>query len=82
MPKDIDDIVLKVEQAYQHYPAGLTNRVFLTYQSCMEKILREKGGQHYEPHHMKKGVLERLGQLPKTLPCDPAIVQEAIAFLV
>ncbi|CAL5044632.1 unnamed protein product [Urochloa decumbens] len=72
MPKTIDEIVQKVETAY---------RVFLTLQGCLREILKEKGGQHYAVPHMKKAVLERLGTLPKTLPCDPAIVQEALDFL-
>jgi hypothetical protein len=80
MPKNIDDIVKKVEAAYNIYPVGRSNRVWLTHQACLREILKQKGGQHYPVPHMK-AVLERLGELPVTLPCDPAIVQEAIEFL-
>ena len=79
--KKIDEIVEKVESAYWNFPAGRSNRVFLTLQGCLREILKEKGGQHYLVPHMKKAMLERLGELPKTLPCDAAIVQEAIDFL-
>ena len=75
--KNIDEIVQKVEQPY---PFGRANRVFLTLQGCLREIMKEKGGQHYLVPHMKKAVLERLGTLPNTLPCDAAIVQEAIDF--
>ena len=81
MPKNIDEIVEKVESAYWNFPAGRSNRVFLTLQGCLREILKEKGGQHYPVPHMKKAMLERLGELPKTLPCDADIVQEAIDFL-
>jgi hypothetical protein len=30
---------------------------------------------------MMKAMLERLGTLPKTLQCDPSVVQEAMDFL-
>ncbi|KAG2634225.1 hypothetical protein PVAP13_2NG155506 [Panicum virgatum] len=81
MPKTIDEIVQKVEAAYWNFPVGRSNRVFLTLQGCLREILKEKGGQHYPVPHMKKATLERLGILPKTLSCDPTIVQEAIEFL-
>lgn len=81
MPKNIDDIVQKVEQAYQNYPPGFINRVFLTYQSCLQEIMRQKGGQHYPIPHMSKARMERLGGLPTTLPCSVGIVQEALEFL-
>ena len=81
MPKTIDEIVNKVQAAYWNFPVGRSNRVFLTLQGCLREILKEKGGQHYPVPHMKKAMLERLGTLPKTLSCDPTIVQEAIDFL-
>ena len=81
MPKTIDEIVNKVQAAYWNFPVGWSNRVFLTLQGCLREILKEKGGQHYPVPHMKKAMLERLGTLPKTLSCDPTIVQEAIDFL-
>lgn len=81
MPQKLDEIVSKVENAYRNFPAGRSNRVFLTLQGCLREIMKEKGGQHYLVPHMKKGVFERLGQLPTTLSCDPAIVQEAMEFL-
>jgi len=73
--------VNKVQAAYWNFPVGRSNRVFLTLQGCLREILKEKGGQHYPVPHMKKAMLERLGTLPKTLSCDPTIVQEAIDFL-
>jgi len=81
MPKTIDEIVNKVQAAYWNFPVGRSNRVFLTLQGGLREILKENGGQHYPVPHMKKAMLERLGTLPKTLSCDPTIVQEAIDFL-
>jgi hypothetical protein len=81
MPKKIEEIVEKVEAADWNYPADRANRIFLTLQGCLQEILKEKGGHHYPIPHMKKAMLERLGTLPKTLQCDPSVVQEAMDFL-
>jgi len=44
MPKTLDEIVQKVEQAYWNYPDGRANRIFLTLQGCLREIMKEKGG--------------------------------------
>jgi len=81
-PDSIDDIVTKVSKgAYDDYPPDRANRVFLTLQSCLREILRDKGGQHYKIPHMRKATLERLGVLPRTLSFDQEILQQAIDSL-
>jgi hypothetical protein len=81
MPKNIEEIVEKVEAAYWNYPANRANIIFVLLQGCLQEILKEKGGNHYPIPHMMKAMLERLGTLPKTLQCDPSVVQEAMDFL-
>jgi hypothetical protein len=44
-PKGIADIVQKVEKAYNDYSANVSNRIFLTHQSCMCEIMRLNGSQ-------------------------------------
>ena len=81
-PGSIDDIIMKVCQAFEQYPAERCNRIFLTLQSCMRKVLKDKGGQHYKVPHMRKQVLQDRRILPVTLPCDRSIVDQARAFLL
>lgn len=65
-------------KAYTEYPVDRSNRVFLTLQACMREIMRAKGGQHYAIPHMKKGTLERIGQLPVRLQVEKEIYEDAV----
>jgi len=80
-PNNVADIVAKVEKAFDDYKVNISNRIFLTHQSCMSEILRVKGGQHYPIPHLKKASLERRGLLPVTLSCDPEIVRQAVEYV-
>jgi hypothetical protein len=77
----VDDIVQKVHQAFQEYPAERSNRIFLTLQACMREVLIQLGGNRYKVPHMRKDVLERLGTLPVTLQCTANFVKWAIDSL-
>ncbi|KAE8771312.1 hypothetical protein D1007_56834 [Hordeum vulgare] len=77
----IDDIVIKVEHAFDEYPAERSNRIFLTLQSCMVEVLKQLGGNRYKVPHMRKADKERLGNLPITLQCTASIVKDAIESL-
>jgi hypothetical protein len=79
-PSNIQDIEANVIKAYLEYPVDRANRVFLTLQACMREIMREKGGQHYAIPHMKKGTLERIGQLPVRLQVEKEIYEDAMHF--
>ena len=63
--------MLKVQQAFDEYPSERSNKIFLTLQACMCEVLP----------HMRKAVLQRLGDLPVALQCAASIVSEAIEFL-
>uniref|UniRef100_A0A8I6X5T8 Transposase n=2 Tax=Hordeum vulgare subsp. vulgare TaxID=112509 RepID=A0A8I6X5T8_HORVV len=80
-PGSIDDIVIKVEQAFDEYPAERSNMIFLTLQSCMVEVLKQLRGNRYKVPHMRKAVKERLGNLPITIQCAASIVQDAIESL-
>ncbi|KAM0925167.1 hypothetical protein ACQ4PT_004375 [Festuca glaucescens] len=77
----VDEIVLKVKQAFDEYPAECSNRIFLTLQACMVEVLRDNGGNRYKVPHMRKEVLQRLGTLPVTLKCTANFVKWAIDSL-
>lgn len=80
-PKDLKDIVDKVEKSLAEYPHQKLNRIFLSHQACMREILRHKGSTHYDVPHMKKAVLERQGKLPVRLTISPEIVITAEEFM-
>ncbi|XP_051187684.2 uncharacterized protein [Lolium perenne] len=80
-PGSIEDIVNKVQQAFEEYPAERSNRIFLTLQACMREVLIQLGGNRYKVPHMRKEVLQRLGTLPVTLQCTANFVKWAIDSL-
>ena len=77
----IEDIVLKVQQAFDEYLAERSNRIFLTLQSCVIEVLKQFGGNRYKVPHMRKAVRERLGDLPVALQCAANIVSDTIESL-
>ncbi|KAM0855112.1 hypothetical protein ACQ4PT_049991 [Festuca glaucescens] len=80
-PGSVDDIVQKVQQAFDEYPAERSNRIFLTLQACMREVLEQLGGNRYKVPHMRKEVLQRLKTLPVTLQCIANFVKWAIDSL-
>jgi hypothetical protein len=80
-PNNINDIVLKVDEAYKNYLVDRANRIFLTQQSCMMEIMKHNGGQHYNVPHMKKKTLELQGRLPITLKCSLQLQNQAELFV-
>jgi hypothetical protein len=47
-PNNINDIVLKVNEAYKNNPVDRANRSFLTHQQgCMMEIMKHNGVQYY-----------------------------------
>ncbi|XP_062205229.1 uncharacterized protein LOC133907240 [Phragmites australis] len=79
--KTVEELVSAVVKAYEEYPTDRSNHIFLTQQSCMREIIREKGSQHYVIPHMQKKMLERNDELPRSLKCDTQIVEEARVYL-
>ena len=80
-PNNINDIVAKVDKAYQDYPVQRANRIFLTQQGCMMEIMKHNGGQHCNIPHMKKKTLELQGRLPTTLSCPSQLHNQAMQFV-
>ncbi|KAL7152803.1 hypothetical protein ABFS83_04G123300 [Erythranthe nasuta] len=62
-------------RSFQAFEVTKSNRIFLTVQACMVEIVRAKGSMKYKIPHIKKTMLERAGQLPTQLKCDPKLVQ-------
>ena len=67
-----EELIKSVEKAYGEYPLRKLNHVWLTLQSCLNKIIENDGGNDYEIPHMGKESLERTGLLPRVLDVTPA----------
>lgn len=80
-PKTIDELVSAVERSFEAFSAVQSNRVFLTLQSCMIEIMKTRGSNNYKIPHIKKAILQREGQLPTQMKCDPSIVEDVLQSL-
>ena len=65
-------MIKSVEKAYGEYPFHKLNRVWLTLQSSLNKIIEHDGGNDYKIPHMGKETLEKRGLLPEVLHVTPA----------
>lgn len=80
-PKNLDELIERVEEAYEWYEPKAINHCWLTLQSCMVEILKVRGSNNYKIPHMGKDRLERLGMLPENIKVDQAVVDEAVSYL-
>ena len=71
-PANEEELIKLVEKAYGEYPYRKLNHVWLTLQSCFNKIIDNDGGNDYEILHMGKESLQRRGLLPGVLDITPA----------
>nr|XP_033513608.1 uncharacterized protein LOC117278272 [Nicotiana tomentosiformis] len=62
--KTIDELVNAVEKSFNDMKVERLNHVFLTLQSCMVEVMKDKGENNYKVPHTKKDMLERHGTLP------------------
>ena len=71
-PDNEEELIKSVEKAYGEYPLHKLNYVWLTLQSCLNKIIENDGGNNYKIPHMGKESLDRRGLLPEALNVTPA----------
>ena len=71
-PDNEEELIKSVEKAYGEYPWCKLNFVWLTLQSCLNKIIEHDGGNDYKIPHMGKESLWRRGRLPEVLHVTPA----------
>ena len=60
-PDNEEELIKSVEKAYGEYPWCKLNFVWLTLQSCLNKIIEHDGGNDYKIPHMGKESLWRRG---------------------
>ena len=66
-PQNIRELIEGVEEEYQNYDVNTLARSFMTLQSCMREIMREKGGIGYKIPHMQKERRQQEGFLSLSL---------------
>ena len=71
-PDNEEELIKSVEKAYGEYPMRKLNYVWLTLQSCLNKIIEHDGWNDYKIPHMGKESLEKRGLLPEVLHVTPA----------
>ena len=71
-PANEEELIKSVEKAYGEYPYRKLNHVWLTLQSCLNKIIENDGGNDYKILHMGKESLQKRGLLPGVLDVTPA----------
>lgn len=69
----LEQLVENVLEVWDIYPAYKINNLWLTLQCCMNEIIECHGDNDYRIPHMNKQRLERLGQLPVSIPVTPLV---------
>jgi hypothetical protein len=62
-PNNIRELIYGVEEEYNDYEVDKLSRSFLTLQSCMIEVMKERGGIGYDIPHMNKDQLLAKGSL-------------------
>ena len=63
-PLDEWQLIAAIQCAFDAYPVEKLNKMWLTHQTCMNKTLKDNGGNNYDIPHMKKDTLMRQNKLP------------------
>ena len=75
-PKNEEELIQSVQDAYANYPRKRLNQTWLTLHSVFNQIILCNRDNNYDIKHLSKEKLERTGQLPNVLD----VVDEASAF--
>ena len=75
-PKNKEELIQSVQEAYTNYPRKRLNCMWLTLHSVFNQIILCNGDNDYNIEHLSKEKLEQAGQLPNVLD----VVDEASAF--
>nr|XP_020167633.2 uncharacterized protein LOC109753120 [Aegilops tauschii subsp. strangulata] len=80
-PQSIRELIEGVEKEYRNYPVDKLARSFVTLQSCIREVMRNKGAINYSIPHMNKERRQAEGRLPIALSIDCELVGQTIAFI-
>ncbi|XP_021733993.1 uncharacterized protein LOC110700709 [Chenopodium quinoa] len=80
-PKNLDELIAKVDEAWNSFDLTVNKYTWITLQSCMLKILEKMGGNNFVPPHMKKRHLDSLSLLPDLLELDRDLLNSVVNYL-
>ncbi|XP_044321249.1 uncharacterized protein [Triticum aestivum] len=80
-PQSIRELIEGVEEEYRNCLVDKLARSFVTLQSCIREVMRNKGAINYSIPHMRKERRQAEGWLPITLSIDRELVEQTIAFI-
>ena len=66
-PRNEEELIKAVSEAYNNYPKEKINRTWLTLQCCFNQIITHHGDNDYNIDHIPKEKLERNGNLPDVM---------------
>ena len=66
-PRNVDELVKSVEDAYEAFDPRLLNYTWVHYQYCMIEVIKASGGNNYKNPHNGKMQMDRNGKLPKQI---------------
>ena len=69
--KDVDDIITKLQQAYNDYPVTTIEKSWVTFASVLDEMICSDGKNDFKiPRMGKDAILNRDGRLPVCLPAS------------
>jgi hypothetical protein len=69
--KNYIELIKMLEDAYRNHALESLNRIWLSPQSVMNKIIEERGDNKFKIPHMNKDRLERMDKLPVSIVVTP-----------
>lgn len=82
LPRNVDELVEIVTDAYNQYSAEKINNIWLSHQQAMQQTLMHNGCNKYKLTHMKKEKLLREGNLPTSLHISMDLFNQSRQFLL
>ncbi|VFQ99233.1 unnamed protein product [Cuscuta campestris] len=80
-PTSVGQLLEAVEGAYNALTPETLNKVWLTYQQVLTKVMENERGNNYRLPHMGKDRMARAGTLPNCLNIDPDLIQKTCRLL-
>ncbi|VFQ65353.1 unnamed protein product [Cuscuta campestris] len=75
------ELLEAVEGAYDALSPQTLNKVWLSYQQVLTKVMENEGGNNYKLPHMGKDRLARAGNLPSCLNIELALIEKTARLL-
>ncbi|XP_042035315.1 uncharacterized protein LOC121781669 [Salvia splendens] len=78
---NIDELLANVWSSFEELTPQTLNKVFLTLQSCLTKIIEVHGSNNYKIPHLNKDRLSRTVGLPTSLEVEENLIRDSLEYL-